>query len=182
MVSEHYFLCNITIRKIKVTCNIGWSSSIYRFACAIPDPDTDTVAVTGGKYILTTVSRYGNEGWREDFSSGLNTGRYHHGCTSFLAQDYTERVKVYFNIYLMKLIIYPFRCCWSLGAGNLAICPLPLLSCIALLLESGGRSLEVLYPGQCGECVWRLFTTESFSLVRNAFKLDAWWSLKACIV
>ena len=41
----------------------------------------------------TIVSRYGMEGWIEDFSSGLNTGRWGHGCTSFLSGD-SERVKI----------------------------------------------------------------------------------------
>ena len=47
--------------------------------------------VTGGGASPTTVSRYGKEGWIEDFSSGLNTGRWRHGCSSFLSEDY-ERV------------------------------------------------------------------------------------------
>ena len=37
------------------------------------------------------MSRYGKEGWIEDFSSGLNTGRWRHGCSSFLSED-NERV------------------------------------------------------------------------------------------
>ena len=55
--------------------------------------------VTGGKFTLTTVSRYGTQGWIEDFSSGLKTGRLRHGCTSFLSSD-NERVK--FNLILIK--------------------------------------------------------------------------------
>ena len=50
------------------------------------------MVVTGGEYSLTTVSRYGEEGWIEDFGSGLNTGRWAHGCSSFLSRD-NERVK-----------------------------------------------------------------------------------------
>ena len=64
-----------------------------RDACSIPDPDTDTVVVTGGEYTLTTVTRYGKHGWIEDFSSGLNYGRRNHGCTSFWSKD-NERVKL----------------------------------------------------------------------------------------
>jgi len=67
------------------------TSSHYRSACSIPDPDTDTVLVTGGKITRNTVSRYGKEGWIEDFSSGLKTGRDSHGCSSFLSKD-KERV------------------------------------------------------------------------------------------
>ena len=68
-------------------------------ACSIPDPDTDTVLVTGGTFTLTTVSRYGKQGWIEDFSSRLRTGRFNHGCSSFLNHD-NERVK--FNLFLIK--------------------------------------------------------------------------------
>ena len=63
----------------------------YRYACSIPDPDTDTVLVTGGKYTLNTVSRYSKRGFRGDFSSTLKTGRFGHGCSSFLSKD-NERV------------------------------------------------------------------------------------------
>ena len=99
MVSRYHFLWNIGHCKIVVTCNIDWSSSHYREACAIPDPDTDTVVVTGGFYTFTTVSRYGKQGWEEDFSSGLNSGRWGHGCASFLSHD-NERVK--FNLIFIK--------------------------------------------------------------------------------
>ena len=67
------------------------TSSHYGLACSIPDPDTDTAVVTGGRGTLTTVSVYGKEGWIEDFSSGLKTGRFGHGCSSFLSKD-NERV------------------------------------------------------------------------------------------
>ena len=66
-------------------------------ACAIPDTDTDTVVITGGKFTLTTVFRYGKEGWIENFTSGLTTGRYTHGCTSFFSKD-NERVKLMFDL------------------------------------------------------------------------------------
>ena len=82
-------------------CNIGWSSSHYRHVgCSIPDPDTDTVLLTGGSIghtALTTVSRYGEKGLIEDFSSGLNTGRYLHGCGSYISKD-NERVKNHVNL------------------------------------------------------------------------------------
>ena len=82
-----------------VTDKMDWQSSHYRSACAIQDPETNTVLVTGGYFSLSTVSRYGKEGWKEDFSSGLHTGRYNHGCASFLSWDNdNERVNLSFNL------------------------------------------------------------------------------------
>lgn len=63
----------------------SWSRS-----CAIEDPDTDTVVITGGYYTMATVSVYGLQGWLEDLSS-LNIGRREHACTSFVSNGY--RVK-----------------------------------------------------------------------------------------
>ena len=54
----------------------------YSQACAIPDPVTDTVVVTGGDSTYTTVVRYGELGWLEDLPP-LLTGRRHHACSSF---------------------------------------------------------------------------------------------------
>ena len=54
----------------------------YSRACAIEDPDTQTVVITGGDYTLTTVSVYGLKGWVEDLEA-LNTGRRSHACTSY---------------------------------------------------------------------------------------------------
>ena len=56
----------------------------YSEACAIPDPDTDTVVVTGGVVTLTKVSVYSVQGWQEDLPS-LNTGRHSHACTSYMS-------------------------------------------------------------------------------------------------
>ena len=67
-------------------------TSHHRDACSISDPDTDTVLLTGGYPTGTTVSRYGKEGWIEDFSSGLKTGRNGHGCASYITKDNDERV------------------------------------------------------------------------------------------
>jgi len=53
-------------------------------ACAIPDPITDTVVVTGGADTETTVVRYGQQGWLEDLPP-LITGRYDHACSSFMS-------------------------------------------------------------------------------------------------
>merc|ERR1712029_1215594 len=39
--------------------------------------------MTGGSLYLTTVSRYSQTGWMEDLPS-LNTGRYDHGCGTYL--------------------------------------------------------------------------------------------------
>ena len=52
--------------------------------CAIPDPDTDTVVITGGLDTLTTVSVYNVQGWQEDLPS-LNIGREGHACTSYIS-------------------------------------------------------------------------------------------------
>ena len=59
-------------------------SNHYRGACAIEDPDTQTVVLTGGVYTLTTVSVYGLQGWVEDIPS-LNTGRYWHACSCYMS-------------------------------------------------------------------------------------------------
>merc|ERR1719468_824107 len=54
------------------------------YACAIPDPVTDTVVVTGGLLTENTVVRYGQQGWLEDLPD-LITGRYIHACSSFVS-------------------------------------------------------------------------------------------------
>ena len=56
-------------------------------ACAISDPDTDTVVITGGqdtetKSPLPTVSVYSVQGWKEDLP-GLIIGRYFHACAGY---------------------------------------------------------------------------------------------------
>ncbi len=56
----------------------------YSRGCAIPDPNTDTVVVTGGVNPLTRVSVYSVKGWKEDLPS-LNTGRWYHACTSYMS-------------------------------------------------------------------------------------------------
>ena len=53
-------------------------------ACAIPDPDTDTVVITGGYGTLNTVAVYSVQGWQEDLPS-LNIGREQHACTSYMS-------------------------------------------------------------------------------------------------
>ena len=64
----NYYVCN---------CNH------YRGACAIEDPDTQTLVITGGVFTTTTVSVYDLQGWREDLQP-LNTGRYYHACAHYI--------------------------------------------------------------------------------------------------
>ena len=64
----------------------------YSLACAIPDPDTDIVVVTGGMDTLTPVSVYSVLGWIVDLPS-LNAGRTSHACTSYMTGG--MRVSVY---------------------------------------------------------------------------------------
>ena len=54
----------------------------YRGACAIEDPDTQAVVITGGSLTMTTVSVYDLQGWRENLQP-LNIGRWRHACSSF---------------------------------------------------------------------------------------------------
>jgi len=58
-------------------------------ACGFADDD-DTYIITGGQYTPTTVSRYDKNGWMEDLPS-LNTGRYSHGCGTYL-DDVRDRI------------------------------------------------------------------------------------------
>ena len=57
--------------------------NLYRYACAIPDPDDASVVVTGGAYTLNTVSRYNRSGWMEDLAN-ITLGRRSHGCAGFM--------------------------------------------------------------------------------------------------
>ena len=67
-------------------------------ACSIPDPETDTVIITGGnlyssptpRYKLTSL--YNEEGWVENFGN-LTYERKYHGCTSYVADQ--KRVQNY---------------------------------------------------------------------------------------
>merc|ERR1711915_866396 len=52
------------------------------FSCGIPDPDTDTIIVTGGYNSATRVSQYDKMGNMKKLAS-LNTGRSSHGCAQF---------------------------------------------------------------------------------------------------
>ena len=59
-------------------------------ACSIPDPDSDTVVITGGNYFYKfsdsykVTSLYNEDGFIENFGN-LNYKRYFHGCTSYIA-------------------------------------------------------------------------------------------------
>ena len=59
-------------------------------ACSIPDPETDTVIITGGNHDRHNsaehkrTSVYNENGFVEYFGN-LNHPRYMHGCTSFIA-------------------------------------------------------------------------------------------------
>ena len=58
-------------------------------ACAIPDPSTDSVVVTGGFWESTMVTRYGWDGWMrwlEDLPP-LLSGRGSHACSSFVSSE-----------------------------------------------------------------------------------------------
>ena len=59
-------------------------------ACSIPDPDTNTVVITGGRYSEKITSRYNESGFIE-FLGDLNFKRYEHGCASYVS-DNNERV------------------------------------------------------------------------------------------
>ena len=56
----------------------------YSWACGIPLEDS--VIVTGGYDTFNTVSVYNVEGWLEDLPP-LNTGRFHHACSSYLSGE-----------------------------------------------------------------------------------------------
>ena len=63
--------------------------ALFRDGCVIPDPSTNTMTMTGGYWSDTTVSQYGQEGWREDLPS-LNVGRYYHACAAYYKDDGTR--------------------------------------------------------------------------------------------
>ena len=55
-------------------------------ACAIENPDNQTVIITGGWYTLTTASVYNTTDWVKDLQP-LNIGRKYHACTSFMSGE-----------------------------------------------------------------------------------------------
>ena len=72
---------------------------MFRSSCAIPDPDTNTVIITGGGGFpsynrdqnYTLVSRYDKNGWLADLPP-LKIGRYQHSCTSYVVGE--EKVQI----------------------------------------------------------------------------------------
>ena len=69
---------------MKLLDNLFCNCVYYSFACAIEDPDTQTVVITGGWWTRTTVSVYGLQGWVEDLQP-LNIRRYWHACSSYMS-------------------------------------------------------------------------------------------------
>ena len=65
-------------------------AAFFRDACSIELPEM--FILTGGRYTLTTVSRYTTSGWMEDLPE-LNDGRYSHGCGYFYNDD-MQRVSI----------------------------------------------------------------------------------------
>ena len=55
-------------------------------ACAIPDPDTDTVVITGGQYSMNNTFLYNQKGFLRNLGD-LNYVRVGHGCTSYISDN-----------------------------------------------------------------------------------------------
>ena len=72
----------------------------HRWACSIPDKDTNTFVVTGGKETSGKVSRYNQNGWQEDLPD-LKNGRWSHGCSNFVSGESETVMQVNFNKSLM---------------------------------------------------------------------------------
>ena len=70
--------------------NLPTSASVwnryFRSACAIPDPDSSSVIITGGVGQYGNVYRYTMAGWAGALPS-LHTGRYWHACGSYVTHD-----------------------------------------------------------------------------------------------
>ena len=69
----------------------------FRNACAIDDPDTQTVIITGGSpttdyFNSSFVHVYGLEGYQRDLEP-MNIGRQNHACTSFMSEEKRVRTK-----------------------------------------------------------------------------------------
>ena len=90
----------------------------FREACAISDPDTDTVIITGGWYgvYLSFVTRYNVDGFDEKLPT-INVARNGHGCSSYLD---SEGHKVKENMKISIIDTYSvFRCCLYMVATHL---------------------------------------------------------------
>ena len=99
-----------TILKQGVELGIEGFNLEYRIseACSIPDPDTDTVVITGGKYSEKTTSLYNKTGFIE-YLGELNFKRYHHGCTSYVSNGIRVRISGFLKIYAYFIYIYIFN-------------------------------------------------------------------------
>ena len=83
------FLWNIQQRTLHFTGSAASFISnvhLYRNACSIQDPLSESVIITGGFHTPETVSLYNKTGWVKDFPS-LNWGREKHGCGSYLGEQ-----------------------------------------------------------------------------------------------
>ncbi len=83
-----------TIVKPGVELGIEGFNLEYRFsaACSIPDPDTDTVIITGGRNSEKTTSVYNETGFIE-YLGDLNFKRHEHGCTSYVSDGIRVRTR-----------------------------------------------------------------------------------------
>ena len=90
-----------TIVKPGVELGLEGFNLKYRLfsACSIPDPDTDTVVITGGRYSEKTTSVYNEYGFIE-YLGDLNFKRYEHGCTSYVSEN--TRVTFFWSFLLIK--------------------------------------------------------------------------------
>jgi len=79
-------------------------------ACSIPD--RDSVIITGGRYTMSTVSRYGTRGHLGDLPS-LNQGRRDHGCGAY-TDDSGDQVYLVAGGYLISSteILTRFSSAW----------------------------------------------------------------------
>ena len=66
---------------------------LFSAGCAIEDPDTDTVIITGGTNINidytiagSIVSVYNEHGWQRDLPN-LKQQRMYHACSSYLSNE-----------------------------------------------------------------------------------------------
>ena len=55
------------------------------YSCAIPDPVTSSLVLTGGYHSLEAVSRYTEAGFEATLAS-LITGRFWHGCGGYISE------------------------------------------------------------------------------------------------
>ena len=74
-----------------------WNSfALISYACAISDPVTSSLVLTGGYHSLESVSRYTEAGFEASLSS-LITGRFWHGCGGYISEAMGGQVCVVIN-------------------------------------------------------------------------------------